>query len=431
MPTYFVRYRLFGNENRLDVGHYHSYAKLELQAVALGVPKYEYMSATERRLVFMATYLARVKVMRDCGNFVNSDSSTKNRCLPSALVVKHFPGAPGYYQEAGELKFITHDMPLSELLSWQRGFDDNFRSSVPSNCVMMSHTSFPSALKELRENSDEYKIDTSRCWATSKCDCVPCTLSPFIVRGLLRTRFGFRGAVISDWACMGSIHYFTSDSSNFPGDMAGLSPMSRLTICAVEAGLDFCLGYNSKEPLRIPDSVVSEVEDYAKSHTYWYEVLDEQIAHSLQWCKDVAIRLTRWEPPSPQMLSLKEKLTWFFGFQNISPKLSQLNHVHTENYEDVCSRGGILTSLLRYYCVTSTAQGNLIQCEPQMFKTTNDWLQELHKNGEYSQAYCAIDWSTFFDQSLGSVLSSNFFELMIEAVLGLPPAKPATATPNF
>ena len=230
---------------------------------------------------------------------------------------------------------------------------------------------------------------------------------------------------------MGAIHHFIKEPKNFPEDMADFSPMSRLTICSVEAGLNFCLGFKSPEPLHIPESVVSDVEAYCVRHPYWSALLDEQFTHSLHWTKEVS-RLSEFVPPVVSDISLKEKLAWHFGFTCLSSLLLPVQHVNTDNYEDVCSRGGILTCLLRYFCIEAlTPTASIREHDPRSFKTTEEWLNDLHERKEYATVYSAIQWDTVFSQALGNTLPTTFLESLVSKVMALPHASTKPVAPLF
>ncbi|KAH3731900.1 hypothetical protein Pelo_17268 [Pelomyxa schiedti] len=161
-------YRTTGNENRLDVGNYKSYGRLEAEATApcpaIGkpvIPRFEDMHEVERSLVCMASYISRAKVMADLVKTTIPVAVPVTRSLTSdndpvdgrlkglitsvntnmhmfrltcgALVIKHFPAAPGPIQETGELQLAKLDIPLHQLLHWQLPFTDNFHCSLPAS----------------------------------------------------------------------------------------------------------------------------------------------------------------------------------------------------------------------------------------------------------------------------------------------------------
>jgi hypothetical protein len=70
---------------------------------------------------------------------------------------------------------------------------------------------------------------------------IPASLSPFIIRGLLRRELGFEGLVVSDWYNMGAINDFLRQGKERFGNDAALksvSPPAAMIILAVYAGVN-------------------------------------------------------------------------------------------------------------------------------------------------------------------------------------------------
>ena len=169
--------------------------------------------------------------------------------------VKHFPG------ESNVSMGITHDQEVSSPISLKGLYSGPMKpfldilqkSEVKPTMVMMGHVAYPIAEKELRVKHpglpELFPLDLE----------VPATLSPYMVRGLLREDLGYEGLISCDSIAMDAIEdYVRKKLPNLPEEYHEFhnvfaSPKGTLIfILSVYAGINHVVGFG--ENGAIPDT---------------------------------------------------------------------------------------------------------------------------------------------------------------------------------
>lgn len=104
--------------------------------------------------------------------------------------VKHFPG-DGVEERDQHLVLGINDMDCD---TWDETFGKVYRGLIHAGIesIMVGHIALPAYSKKLRPGSKQENI-------------MPASLSPELVNGLLRTRLGFKGLVVTDASHMGGL----------------------------------------------------------------------------------------------------------------------------------------------------------------------------------------------------------------------------------
>ncbi len=172
--------------------------------------------------------------------------------------LKHFPGHGDTATDSHlALPTITYDLERLETLELIP-----FRSGIAAgaDCVMIAHIAFPAIIGQ---------------------DTLPATVSPAIVRGLLRQQLGFDGVIISDCLEMDAI--------------AETIGVERAAVMAVQAGVDLVLVSHRFDRQR---AALEAIRAAARAG----ELAPETITRAAERVMRLKARYLSWETiPSPTM----------------------------------------------------------------------------------------------------------------------------------
>jgi hypothetical protein len=147
-------------------------------------------------------------------------------------VVKHFPGANDVEITEDTSHFVKGSLKLAKE-TFMIPFELLFKKTKPK-AVMISHSTFEFE-RELRQKYPEFE----KYYFSN--DSFPASLSPAIIRGLLRKEFGFKGLIFSDWYNMGAIDEFIKKAPSNKV-IAGANINTKLFYFAILAGVNVFKG---------------------------------------------------------------------------------------------------------------------------------------------------------------------------------------------
>jgi len=164
---------------------------------------YEYGIDDARRITKESNRVIDTEVLfaeRSIVTVANLDGRTNHRLM--FPVLKHFPGGT-YELEESHQKLIYIEPEFDGLENMEethlKPFVEALKLESKKNFgIMTSHGIYP----KLEEDLKKLYPDIAQFVESSN---TPASLSPFIIRGLLKKRYGFKGYIVADWFNMGAI----------------------------------------------------------------------------------------------------------------------------------------------------------------------------------------------------------------------------------
>jgi hypothetical protein len=357
-------------------------------------------------------------------------SNLRGRLASGKLIVlKHFPGdAPrpdgnGSPLEDSEKRQVRIGGSLEEM---ERGPLRPFILAIKMRqpqAIMVSHAAYDME-KDLRRKYPELAAPCS--------GETPASLSPFIIRGLLRRELGFEGLVMSDWYIMGAIGQFM-ERARAGTALEGVSQPAALVILAIYAGVNniscpLLSGKFGDRMVRI-EQVRDEVEGYCLKNRGFRAIFESLVAETFYLkaknmpadfreslpfrIEDISFGdLSRERPelPAEKAAALKA-LNDYVGSLPFTDKLLVLTTLSGDLAElaapearvksmydfygegqDVWNRNGILSLKFRKDVVESLA-GKKWPDPPGLPENEAGWITALMHDASFRAVYDGIDWN--------------------------------------
>lgn len=358
-------------------------------ALKTGIPDLDKLPKEFNMLTYFVNYSAR------------EDMALSRNQL---LVPKHFPG--GNWIELTEHNEHTNKASLNEAKNtFLKPFVFMFKNKPP-RAIMISH------VKHTMENEiwkkepwlEKYHVSTTRLY--------PASLSPAIIRGLLRHDLDFEGMVIGDWTEMLAISKFI-EKCNLGPEYSNLSKKSKIFVMAVLAGVNW--------PLHLlPDT--GEIWKLYSKNNIFKKIFDEHIMESFYINVKYSDRPKILEldkldfkdiKKDDSLLSIekreiKNKLIRFLKNLDMDNKIAILTHsplgnrneIVTQlnryyyNYADLWNRGGILALKFMKDVVSEITQKDYP--DPSGKTDETEWVTNLMRDPEFVRIYRTIDWGSPF-----------------------------------
>jgi hypothetical protein len=360
-------------------------------ALKIGSPNMDELSPDFRQLLFLTNYKARQDVALN-GN--------------KTVVLKHFPG--GDWLEVTEREELYIEGSLSEARqSFLRPFETILKSDNHPGSIMLSHASyeFQNGLKKNYSHSSSLNLDGLN---------VPASLSPHMIKGLLRQYYGYKGMVTIDWVNMVSIKDFVNKVKKLNPEFENYEYSSVAFIMAVEAGVNWFPGVSVK---------TEDIENYIQRHPEFEGKLKIQALESL-FLKieifnigdglpfDISI-LERSDLNSDLSAMSADKRKTLAQFKVIVANMAlearilsitnsevditfkngqRLSSGENSSWLDIWNRNAVLTMVFRKNVVESITGNNWPNPVPR--SDERDWLNKLMSDPVFVKAYNSIDWNS-------------------------------------
>ncbi|MFH1222026.1 MAG: glycoside hydrolase family 3 N-terminal domain-containing protein [Candidatus Micrarchaeota archaeon] len=194
------------------------------------------------------------------------------------IVVKHFPPEPrgGPSLEGTEHDDVIYQISLQEMLNGpMKPYKLSLESKTVPQGTMISHALFPVMEKELKRKHPNIKSLTDQP--------LPASLSPYIVKGLLRKDLGYEGLVMADWYNMGAISKFCRRYKDNFG-FKDYSAQTFIVVLAVYAGINniSALPLVLMEQIKFGKSLVgTEIDRYCQENKDFKGIFDAHVAETL------------------------------------------------------------------------------------------------------------------------------------------------------
>ncbi|HIH22550.1 TPA: hypothetical protein HA238_02380 [Candidatus Micrarchaeota archaeon] len=197
------------------------YKRQKTRALELGLPPLESLNSDFLALFHYTQFKAR-----------------QNGAKQSSIVPKHFPGGPSMEEtEANEL-IVTGT--LQTMQNSIQPFALVIGSKNPPTGIMLSHAKY--TMEEELRKKYPHIIDPLKELGIDKKHLLPASLSPYIIRGLLREDLGYEGLVVSDWYNMGAIRLFINKIRKESLVLSKMTPSTAIAVFAIYAGINHAYG---------------------------------------------------------------------------------------------------------------------------------------------------------------------------------------------
>ncbi len=398
--------------------------KQKKKAMDMGIPDPSFL---EKNLIYQINYDAR------------SDAFKANNKL---FALKHFPGGDERIEWTENLQ-VFFDKNLEQMKeTYLLPFEYAISTNSPK-AIMVNHAAYPNMEKDLRDKH-------SNMLSALPADIpLPSSMSPLVIRGLLRSELGYTGLVVSDWLSMGSIIDFAREakkSKSLRKELSSLSLNSLIIIFSVYAGLNWPTGLNERG-LHLNKRTLSEIENLYRNDSEFQKLFDELILESVLLKFKAIPRILRPSLPfAPEKINFSDlylddsnlshskayelselkkftfgsastpRLTFAqkmqvllvddFSMLNSSSETSFLPHSEQisklvdfySQWSDGWNAGGLIHLKFRKDFVEHLSENKFKDITD--FENEADWLVYLKSNDDFQQEYRKIDWESPGMQSL-------------------------------
>lgn len=359
-------------------------------ALKVGIPDLDELGEDFTNLMYLTNYVAR---------------ETESRSSGKLVVLKHFPG--GEMLELSEYDRHVVDTPYEETMkTFLKPFHMAIDSDLSPRAMMITHSEYPSIHAEMKATYPDLAS-----YHVSHNDDLPATVSPWIVRGLLRKELGYKGMVVSDWMTMIPLYDFINEYDHLPQDSD-----ARMIYFATYAGINWMAGI-APGGMKI---TASNIEKMCKSDEDFRKVFDDNVEESLYFAVTmadpdkikfpIALGDLTYDDLHADLDSLpEEKRDMRTALHEYVSKLSMYDKVSllirkkgssrdikriVDYYDppaDPWNRMGIIAMTFRKFVVSEMTGREF----PDTISTTTErkWLRSLFKNRHFKKAYESIDWN--------------------------------------